>query len=170
MAVSDQLVATTGTQLDQLCINTIRTLSMDAVQKANSGHPGPAGGGLPGSRLTNPGRRFAASPSSDQVVWTMNTADGALCAIELGTLPSARRTPAMPLLPTTITSAFSCSATRTHGVGRIAGPGVAFHRHPRRPGPGTLVLEHHVGFPPGPEALAVFLRLPPPGRAWACRR
>jgi transketolase len=26
--------------LDVLCINTIRTLSMDAVQKANSGHPG----------------------------------------------------------------------------------------------------------------------------------
>ncbi len=28
--------------LDQLCINTIRTLSMDAVQQANSGHPGTA--------------------------------------------------------------------------------------------------------------------------------
>jgi transketolase len=27
-------------QLNRLCINTIRTLSMDAVQKANSGHPG----------------------------------------------------------------------------------------------------------------------------------
>ena len=27
-------------QLEQLCINTVRTLSMDAVQKANSGHPG----------------------------------------------------------------------------------------------------------------------------------
>jgi transketolase len=27
-------------QLDQLCINTIRTLSIDMVQKANSGHPG----------------------------------------------------------------------------------------------------------------------------------
>ncbi len=40
MAVSDQSVATSSTQLDQLCINTIRTLSMDAVQKANSGHPG----------------------------------------------------------------------------------------------------------------------------------
>jgi transketolase len=40
MAVSDQSVATTGTQLDQLCINTIRTLAIDAVQKANSGHPG----------------------------------------------------------------------------------------------------------------------------------
>src|SRR6187455_3219620 len=25
---------------EQLCINTIRTLSMDGVQKANSGHPG----------------------------------------------------------------------------------------------------------------------------------
>ena len=31
----------TDTQgLDELCVNTIRTLSMDAVQKANSGHPG----------------------------------------------------------------------------------------------------------------------------------
>ena len=29
-------------QLDQLCVNTIRTLSMDAVQQANSGHPGTA--------------------------------------------------------------------------------------------------------------------------------
>lgn len=27
-------------ELDRLCIDTIRTLSMDAVQKANSGHPG----------------------------------------------------------------------------------------------------------------------------------
>src|SRR5215212_4534446 len=26
--------------LEQLCVNTIRTLSMDAVQAANSGHPG----------------------------------------------------------------------------------------------------------------------------------
>jgi transketolase len=39
MAVSDQSVAT-GAELDQLCINTIRTLAIDAVQKANSGHPG----------------------------------------------------------------------------------------------------------------------------------
>jgi transketolase len=27
-------------ELDQLCINTLRTLAMDGVQKANSGHPG----------------------------------------------------------------------------------------------------------------------------------
>src|SRR5918995_4591718 len=30
----------TNPELDQLCINTIRTLTLDAVQKANSGHPG----------------------------------------------------------------------------------------------------------------------------------
>ena len=27
-------------EMDRLAINTIRTLAMDAVQKANSGHPG----------------------------------------------------------------------------------------------------------------------------------
>ena len=30
----------TTAAIDQLCVNTIRTLSMDAVQQANSGHPG----------------------------------------------------------------------------------------------------------------------------------
>ncbi len=37
------MTATTPTDtraLDELCVNTIRTLSMDAVQRANSGHPG----------------------------------------------------------------------------------------------------------------------------------
>src|SRR5580700_4054882 len=29
-----------STKLDQLCVNTIRFLSVDAVEKANSGHPG----------------------------------------------------------------------------------------------------------------------------------
>ncbi|HWH96329.1 MAG TPA: transketolase [Baekduia sp.] len=32
--------ATSSTSIDQLSVDTIRTLSMDAVQKANSGHPG----------------------------------------------------------------------------------------------------------------------------------
>ena len=40
MATATQTQRTTMTDLDQLCINTIRTLSLDAVQKANSGHPG----------------------------------------------------------------------------------------------------------------------------------
>src|SRR5713226_6396022 len=39
MAVSEQTLAT-GKQLEMLCINTIRTLAIDAVQQANSGHPG----------------------------------------------------------------------------------------------------------------------------------
>ncbi|HJZ33780.1 MAG TPA: hypothetical protein VKF35_21870, partial [Hyphomicrobiaceae bacterium] len=30
----------TNAELDQLAINTIRTLSIDAVQQAKSGHPG----------------------------------------------------------------------------------------------------------------------------------
>jgi len=40
MAISHVAEPLTGVQLDQLCINTIRTLSIDAVQAANSGHPG----------------------------------------------------------------------------------------------------------------------------------
>jgi transketolase len=39
MATSEQTVLS-GKQLDTLSINTIRTLAIDAVQKANSGHPG----------------------------------------------------------------------------------------------------------------------------------
>ena len=40
MSANAQQLETTSSALDQLCVNTIRTLSIDAVQKANSGHPG----------------------------------------------------------------------------------------------------------------------------------
>jgi transketolase len=40
MSVMQPVAPTTNPALDQLCIQTIRTLSMDAVQQANSGHPG----------------------------------------------------------------------------------------------------------------------------------
>jgi transketolase len=40
MSTTQLAPARTGAELDQLCINTIRTLSMDAVQQAKSGHPG----------------------------------------------------------------------------------------------------------------------------------
>src|SRR5258707_8455354 len=42
MSVTDTSasVHNAATPMEMLCINTIRTLSMDAVQAANSGHPG----------------------------------------------------------------------------------------------------------------------------------
>jgi transketolase len=38
-AAQEQANNTTGDR-DQLCVNTIRALALDAVQKAESGHPG----------------------------------------------------------------------------------------------------------------------------------
>ncbi|HWT77316.1 MAG TPA: hypothetical protein VN648_00715, partial [Candidatus Methylomirabilis sp.] len=40
MAATQVAQPMTSAELDQVCINTIRTLSMDAVQQAKSGHPG----------------------------------------------------------------------------------------------------------------------------------
>ncbi|HEX8749343.1 MAG TPA: transketolase [Pyrinomonadaceae bacterium] len=40
MSASTQKEINRSPELDELCINTIRTLSLDAVQKAESGHPG----------------------------------------------------------------------------------------------------------------------------------
>ena len=46
-AVSPESKSFDQTQLDQLCINTIRFLAVDGVQKANSGHPGMPMGAAP---------------------------------------------------------------------------------------------------------------------------
>ena len=40
MSVMQVVPAPSETRIDELCINTIRTLSIDAVQQAKSGHPG----------------------------------------------------------------------------------------------------------------------------------
>src|SRR6202049_4878476 len=40
MPITRKMIAMTKQELDKLSINTIRTLSIDAVQQAKSGHPG----------------------------------------------------------------------------------------------------------------------------------
>lgn len=52
-----------ASDLDQLCVNTIRTLSIDAVQKANSGHPG-APMGLAAAAYTIWQKHLSHSPSN----------------------------------------------------------------------------------------------------------
>src|SRR5256885_16383442 len=40
VALKDRTITSEAQALDAICINTIRALSMDAVQAADSGHPG----------------------------------------------------------------------------------------------------------------------------------
>src|SRR5437868_15396176 len=40
MATSEPAITAEAGAMDTTCVNTIRTLAMDAVQAANSGHPG----------------------------------------------------------------------------------------------------------------------------------
>jgi len=68
----------------------------------------------------NADRQLCTRPQMqrDHVVLTIRTEHGALCATLLGTLPRTRPAPRIPLLPTTIRSAPTSSATR-----RIAATG-----------------------------------------------
>lgn len=62
---SAQSQTLSSTQLDQLCINTIRFLSVDAVQQANSGHPGLPMGAAP-MAYTLWTRRMKYNPADPQ--------------------------------------------------------------------------------------------------------
>ncbi len=65
--------------IDELCINCIRTLSMDAIQKANSGHPGAAMGMAPTAydlwdRFLRNDPAVPAFPNRDRFVLSMGHA------------------------------------------------------------------------------------------------
>jgi transketolase len=73
-------------ELDQLCINTIRTLAMDAVQKAKSGHPGTPMGLAPvGYTLWQRNLRFDPAdprwPNRDRFVLSVGHASMLLYAL-----------------------------------------------------------------------------------------
>ncbi len=63
----------TTRDIDQLCVNTIRTLSIDAIQKANSGHPGAPMGLAPAgyvlwTRIMNHNPKNPDWPNRDRFV------------------------------------------------------------------------------------------------------
>jgi hypothetical protein len=68
--------ATLEEELDVLCINTICTLSMDAVQAANSGHPGTPMSEFSSKRLTrNLKDRRCRSTRSSSGSWAVAARD-----------------------------------------------------------------------------------------------
>ena len=75
-----------ATDMDLLCVNTIRTLAMDAVQKANSGHPGSPMGLAPvGYTLWNEKLNYDPSdpvwPNRDRFVLSVGHASMLLYAL-----------------------------------------------------------------------------------------
>jgi len=76
-----------ATELDQLCINTLRTLAIDMVQKADSGHPGTPMGAAPTAyclwqRFLNYDPHAPAWPNRDRFVLS----PGHACALLYGLL------------------------------------------------------------------------------------
>ena len=72
--------------LDQLCINTIRFLSVDAVQKAKSGHPGAPMGAAPMAyalwdRFLNHNPADPAWPNRDRFVLSCGHASALLYSL-----------------------------------------------------------------------------------------
>jgi len=95
----------------------MRIHQADANRAMSPSQPGRPADGESWS-ATSPLRETTLVPrhSADDDVWnysvvsTMSTEHGAPCATEFGTLPSTRRTPFIPRLPTTTRSAPTSSA------------------------------------------------------------
>ena len=89
--------------IDQLAIDTIRTLSMDAVQKANSGHPGLPMGMAPAAYLLY-ARVMRHNPQDphwpDRDRFVLSAGHGSMLLYSVlhlvGLRPAARRAQALP--------------------------------------------------------------------------
>ncbi len=136
MSATDQMAKEgaepANTNIDTLCIDTIRTLAMDAVQKANSGHPGTPMALAPVAYTiwqnvlrydpadpTWPGRdRFVLSPS----------ATPRCCSTPASTSPASNastRTPSPPTnppSPSTTSSSSASSAPSPPAIRNTASP------------------------------------------------
>ena len=80
-----------NSEIEQRSINTIRTLSMDAVQKANSGHPGTAMALAPLAYLlcTRVLRHNPASPQwPDRDRFVLSAGHGCMLLYALSTSPA----------------------------------------------------------------------------------
>ena len=60
----DMPAASSSSTLDRMCVNSIRTLAIDAIQKANSGHPGLPLGAAPMAYVL--WTRFLAQPADPE--------------------------------------------------------------------------------------------------------
>ena len=118
----------TDAELDQLAINTIRTLSIDAVQAANSGHPGTPMALAPlVYTLWNRVMRFDPQdpiwPGRDRFVLSNGHASMLLWSVLYLTGTQAvnadYETWASLLLPSTISGAFASSGVTRQGIPNI---------------------------------------------------
>ena len=75
----------------------------------------------------------------------IRTEQGAWCATEFGTLPRTRRTPTIPLLPTTIRSAPISAATSQMASAAAPLRACVSRLDPGRPGPRRVVGQHGLG-------------------------
>jgi len=79
-------MAKTRSSIDELCINTIRTLAMDAVEAARSGHPGAPMGLAPAgyvlwTRVLKHHPRNPAWPDRDRFVLSVGHASALLYSL-----------------------------------------------------------------------------------------